>query len=121
MVHAAKAPKRKLTWRIYYSDGSTFDSLQGEPVSAPPFGIACIVQSEPSLGRVIVSTFDFYYWVDEQQQWWGSDWSGVLDRMLHRLPVYALLQGRSVDHETFRLIMRRADQDPNFVGFLKKG
>lgn len=30
-------------WRIYYADGSTFDSKQGSWADAPPFGVQCIV------------------------------------------------------------------------------
>ena len=30
-------------WRIYYADGSTFDSGQGEWADAPPFGVQCVV------------------------------------------------------------------------------
>ena len=33
----------KITWRIYYSDGSTFDNSQGEPSASPPFGVQAIV------------------------------------------------------------------------------
>lgn len=30
-------------WRIYYADGSTFDSTQGQWADAPPFGVQCVV------------------------------------------------------------------------------
>ena len=30
-------------WRVYYADGSTFDSTQGTWAEAPPFGVQCIV------------------------------------------------------------------------------
>jgi hypothetical protein len=30
-------------WRIFYADGSTFDSSQGAWADAPPFGLACVV------------------------------------------------------------------------------
>jgi hypothetical protein len=30
-------------WRIYYADGSTFDSTQGTMAQAPPFGVQCRV------------------------------------------------------------------------------
>jgi hypothetical protein len=31
------------SWRIYYADGSTFDSTQGTFAEAPPFGVQCVV------------------------------------------------------------------------------
>lgn len=108
-----------LRWRIYYDDGGTFDSGQGSPSDAPPFGVVAIVQPEPTIRRVIATGFDWYYWVDAEQQWWGGDLSGVLDRMLHRKPVEHLLMGRSIDHKSYQEIMRRADEDPDFVGYLK--
>ena len=30
-------------WRIFYADGSTFDSTQGKWAEAPPFGVSCVV------------------------------------------------------------------------------
>lgn len=108
-----------LLWRIYYDDGGTFSSADGTPACAPPFGVVAIVQPEPTVKRVIASGFDWYYYVDSEQQWWGGDLAGVLDRMLHRKPVEYLLMGRSVDHATYHEIMRRADEDPDFRGCLK--
>lgn len=31
------------SWRIYYADGSTYDSTMGTWASAPPFGVQCVV------------------------------------------------------------------------------
>lgn len=31
------------SWRIYYADGSTFDSTMGTWAEAPPFGVQCVV------------------------------------------------------------------------------
>jgi len=30
-------------WKVFYSDGSTFDSTQGTWAEAPPFGVTCVV------------------------------------------------------------------------------
>jgi hypothetical protein len=30
-------------WRIYYADGSTFDSTMGRWADAPAFGVQCVV------------------------------------------------------------------------------
>jgi len=32
----------KITWRIYYADGSTFDNTQGNPEDAPTTGVIAI-------------------------------------------------------------------------------
>lgn len=31
------------SWRVFYADGSTFDSSQGSWADAPPFGTVCVV------------------------------------------------------------------------------
>jgi hypothetical protein len=31
------------SWRIFYADGSTFDSTQGTWAEAPPFGLTAVV------------------------------------------------------------------------------
>lgn len=104
----------KVNWRLYYRDGSTFDSTQGEPKDAPAFGVICIPQPDPIVGRMIMHGWDWYYYVPESGQWWGSDLQGVLDRMLHRLPVVALAQGATVSNTDFREIFERADKDKDF-------
>jgi hypothetical protein len=30
-------------WRVFYADGSTFDSTQGTWAEGPPFGVQCVV------------------------------------------------------------------------------
>lgn len=44
------------SWRIYYADGSTFDSTRGRWADAPPFGVECIV----------------YYHADERKTIYGG-------------------------------------------------
>lgn len=103
-----------IKWRIYYANGDTFDNSRGEKKDAPPFGVVCIVYPDDLVGRVIMHGFDWYYWVPGHEQWWGSDIYGVLDRLLHNLPLYALKQGRSVSNQEYSSIMTTADKDPDF-------
>lgn len=101
-----------MDWRIYYGDGSSFDSSEGSPLDAPSYGIICAVYPDELVGRAIMHGWDWYYWVNGQ--WWGSDIYGVLDRMLHNLPLQALKQGRNVSNQVYRKIMTTADKDPDF-------
>ncbi len=103
-----------IDWRIYYSDESTFDSSQGSPQDAPAYGVICIIYSNELVGRIIMHRWDWYYWVPDEGQWWGSDLFGVLDRLLHRLPTIALCQGRNVSNKTYSKIMGMADKDKDF-------
>ena len=59
--------------------------------------------------------WDWYYWMPGERQWWGSDIHGLLDRLLHNLPVLALKQGRSVSNRDFQATMRAAGEDPDFA------
>ena len=103
-----------IAWRIYYDDGSTFDSSMGEPEDVLAFGVICIVYPNDLVGRQIMWGWDWYYWVPGENNWWGSDIHGLLDRLLHRLPSECICQGRNVSNEVFRSIMDAADKDPDF-------
>lgn len=101
-----------LTWRIYYDDRSIFDSSMGEPDDAPAFGVQCIVEQDNAVGRTILTGFDWYYFHPESKKWWGSDIHGLLDKLLFRIDVTSLLQGRNCAdfHEIYQLTL----DDPDF-------
>lgn len=101
-------------WRIYYGDGSTFSSDDGAPEDAPSFGVICVVQPNVLTGRESLHGWDWFYYVPDDGMWWGSDIHGVLDRLLHNLPIRALKQGRCVSNPVFQEIMQRANTDPDF-------
>ncbi len=103
-----------LSWRIYYGDGSTFDSSQGAPEGAPSFDVQAVVQPHEDTGRQILSGFDFYYYHHGLSEWWGGDLQGVLDMILHNQPVWAFKQGRNAALSRYRGILERANTDPDF-------
>lgn len=103
-----------LKWKIYYDDGSTFSNEEGEPEDAPGFGIVTIVQADPYVGRAVCDGWDFYYWVEEEQKWWGSDWLGFIDRLTHRLPCRAVSAGRMASEEVWSRCRELAKHDPDF-------
>ena len=108
-----------MDWRIYYCDGSTFDSDQGEPAEAPAFGVLAIVQRdstpEPAnVGRFVRNGWDWYYWQPEAREWWAGDLFGLLDRLLHCLPVGPVKQGRTTSQTVYRETMSRAHSDQDF-------
>lgn len=100
-------------WRIYYDDGSTFDSLMGEPHTAPPEGFVCAVGYDETGTRYIMHGWDFYQWDQEGSQWWGMDRFGLHDRLRRNL-VYAYKEGRTVTKKAFNDLMAAADRDPDF-------
>lgn len=101
-----------MIWEIYYDDETTFSDLEGTPQDAPSFGVIAVVTPDETVGRIITHKWDWYYVVDDQ--WWGSDVYGVLDRMTHNLEVTALKQGRNVNNAAFRRIMGEASINPRF-------
>ena len=47
-------------WRIYYADGSVFDSTMGTWAEAPPFGAQCVVWYVVDGRKMIHSGKDVY-------------------------------------------------------------
>jgi len=101
-----------IDWRIYYSDGTFFDSSMGEPKDAPPHGVIVIVERDPVMGRAIISGWNWYYHTGEA--WWGSDVHGLLDRLMHNLPTQAVKQGRMATTDIWRDTIDRAVLDEDF-------
>lgn len=103
-----------MRWRIYYDDESTFDSSMGEPEQAPSYGVICIVQPHEDSGRIVVSGYDWYYYVPDIDEWWQSDIHGLTDRLCHNMPTFAVKQGRSAPDVIYKRIIARAIHDPEF-------
>ena len=104
---------RKPEWRIFYDDGSTYDSTMGGPSDAPSEGFICAIGYDETGKRYIMHGWDFYQWDFEAHQWWGMDLPGLFDR-LRRNKVYAYKEGRTVMRKTWEAIMIRANNDPDF-------
>ena len=104
-----------MDWRIYYGDGSTFDSDMGAPADAPPVGVICICQRDltPPHQPEVVKGDNYYYW-SPAMQWQGSCRDGVIDRSLEREPTEALKQGRRLSRVDYAAIMNAAYADPDF-------
>jgi hypothetical protein len=97
----------ELTWRIYYADGSTFDSSQGEPEDAPSIGIIAIKHFIENEWRI--SAFVDYY-IREQGEWWGADAPGFWQYMFR--PGFKVVKfGTNIKDEPFNKIMAEARND----------
>lgn len=102
----------KPAWRLYYADGSTFDSTQGGPPEAPAFGVQAVVQDCPDEGKHVLTQAD-YYW-REGDRWSGGDFVGLLDFLSRRVGVVRF--GRYMAPKDFEAVLARANADPDFVG-----
>ena len=98
-------------WRIYYADGTTFDSSEGTPYDAPSRGVICIVQPDIDVGRHLVHRFDFYWWHDGE--WYGGEIFGLFDYLAsdgHKTVKF----GRTISNHQYTDIIQRAGNDPDF-------
>lgn len=99
------------TWKIFYHDGTTFDSDNGAPADAPPVGVVCIIQSSIMLGREILNRWPCYFW--DGQFWRKSTFWGVFDALLARQPIEAYLEGMVPHGDAFKTIWEAAFDDPD--------
>lgn len=104
-----------IRWRVYYDNGSTFDSSQGSPAQAPAWGVLCIVQPDPDVGRVVMwhPEKGFFVWCAEHGEWDVKDYAGLLD-FLASYPGCVVKMGRGVPNSAFRAVFQRAVLDPDF-------
>jgi len=106
-----------LRWRIYYGDGSTFDNLQGSPDEAPPFGVQFIVQIyADDKKRDTLKQADYFVML-ESGTWVGSDITGILDKLIHRIPFTGLLVGRWIEVEDYEALQLKVARDKDFPGW----
>ena len=109
-------------WRIYYDDGSTFDSRDGQPWQAPGHGVICIVQPDPhppnySVNTQVLRGHPYYWYHVEWGYWMHSDRDGALDQLTadRKNVVCALKQGRWASYADYDAIVTRALADPDFA------
>lgn len=100
-----------MAWRIYYADGSSFDSDDGAPEDAPTTGVLCIKQSNQMSGWILLSQGDYYLWHDEV--WWGADAPGFYQYMF-KPGAKVVKFGETVPDETWNEIAGAAAADQDF-------
>jgi hypothetical protein len=91
--------------RVYYSDGSVYDSEEdgGAP---PPRDVQIILQEHPEVGWHTQSGYDYYVYRDGRYV--GVDLFGLYDWLLERGDV---LFGRTLTRKEFDKVMTRALKD----------
>lgn len=99
-------------WKIWYDDYSNFSSLDGTPQDAPRAGVEVIVQDDEQSGRWNQCMDDYYIWKGDR--WLGVDQFGMYDYLLHNTGPCIVLFGRTVPNDAFRLILKKAEEDPEF-------
>jgi hypothetical protein len=112
--HGVTAPRGELhscdllaRWAVYYADGSRWTDLDGECPEAPGWGVQCIAEHDPDVGRTITHRRDYYLRVDGE--WTGVDLCGLLDNLV---ALGVLKVGRTIRTSRHREIYQSAVVDP---------
>jgi hypothetical protein len=92
-----------MKWTVYYIDGSTFSSDDGEPKDAPRQGVALIVQYVPD--RKVEWKHDTYCW--EHGMWIPHDRFGC-ETYLDKTPEPVRLVGYCQPNDEFWAIYKAA-------------
>ncbi len=109
-----------MQWKIYYTDGSTRTSDEGNPASIPKkYDVVCIQQLEPVLNREIVNRWELYRFAPSSGLWFGTSDEEVIDRLLARKPIPTLVAGVRISRADFATIYAAALNDPDFAALKK--
>lgn len=107
-----------LEWRIYYGDGTLYDSSMGEPECAPPFDILVIVGYDEEGGRMLLHKWNYYWCKDVEGRaiWYGSDFMGLVDQLAHdeTRSIHGVKMGRTVPNAVYRQALSDAGRDEDF-------
>lgn len=97
-------------WRIYYSDGTTFDYRE-DSQKMPAYGVVCILQQRGHDGRFFITSGTPYYMYvkDEWLPAWLNDVEDYLANRLDKIDKFVV--GRIVPKADFVTIFERAKKD----------
>jgi hypothetical protein len=94
-----------MEWEIYYGDGSTFSNEDGGPQDAPTRNVQVIVQDDPDVSWVMLTTHDYYVW--RKDRWFGVDKFGLWDYLASD-GWKKVLFGRTLTNAEYKAIYERA-------------
>lgn len=95
---------QSLIWTIYYDDGSTFSSLDGEPEDAPGYGVLAITQNREN---TVLASQDFYLYREDYGCWIEVHIEGLIDHLVTAAHhVRAVKAGRTVPLSVYERVLR---------------
>lgn len=107
-------------WRLYYADGSTFDSSQGSAFDAPGYGAVCARQLRKDGHSTVVSgrfSSEKSHLVFLLGEWKAVDRDSLCALVCHSHEDFGgAVQGRWMDHAGFDQMISKAKHDPDFEG-----
>lgn len=100
------------SWRIYYTDGSTFSSDDGEPWESPSWGAALVVQPEVVGMDTLYYGNPFFLHRTDLDQWFNVDDTGLIDQFAHFAHVIDCVRpSRWMPTVEWKELMRRAAEE----------
>lgn len=104
-------PADGVAWKVFYDDGATFSSADGEPHEAPARGVQVIGQADPLVGRRLLTRG--YYWYDyDDDRWYGGDIFGLFDYLAR--PGHKTVKfGRTIPRADWEAVKQAANDDPD--------
>ncbi len=102
---------RQIEWRLYFGDGSTWDSGQGLPVPDKFVQIVVIRKEDGKRGLI---HFHDWYWL-EDGVWYGSDiFSMATHQKVNAPAITCVRQGYTLLDRLYKILYTRASKDPDF-------
>jgi len=95
-------------WRIFYGDGSTYNSDEGAWEDAPGWNVQIILFRDPEAGWAMRHNGDFF-WLADDGAVVAMDGTGMLDHVINALGL--VKAGRMLTKAQFDKIYQRAKRE----------
>lgn len=98
-------------WCVFYDDGSTFDSYDGDPDDVPTLGVQVVLTPKRKDLRELgpLAQWAWYWWHTEDRLWYGGTRADLDDFLLHkRKTVGVIVRGRTIDSGDYDRIYSEA-------------
>ncbi len=101
-----------MRWCVFYVDGSTFDSSQGQPEDAPGGGVLAVAQESRQVGAEVHQRSDFYLFDECFEGWMGVDYFGFAQYLMQPGTKIVKL-GEAMSTERYRELLAKIRANPN--------
>lgn len=98
-------------WIVFYEDGSTFASDDGEPSDAPKDGVIVVSVADITTGRTLWHSADYYCW-HREGEWVPHNQRGLDYYLAQEDEPGIYLAGYTIPNARWQEIYRQAVDDP---------
>lgn len=102
----------KADWVIWYSDGSSYSSLDGPPENAKRTHVICIAIAHISCGNYTIAEQNYYCWHFSTNEWVPHDYQGLMQYLMEPGKEKIVLNGFWINREQYAEIRAGANKDP---------